>query len=67
MSVKIRFIVNADGSISGFDVIESGGDDFDKEVIRVLKKMPHWIPGKSNGHDVSVYYEVPVKFVADDN
>jgi protein TonB len=67
ISVKVRFVVNADGSISGFEVIQSGGDDFDGEVLRVLKKMPHWIPGKSNGNNVSVYYEVPVKFVAGAN
>jgi protein TonB len=66
-SVRVRFVVNADGSISGFEVVESGGDDFDKEVLRVLKKMPRWLPGKSNGNDVSVYFEVPVKFVPDDN
>jgi len=33
----------------------------------VVKKMPRWPPGKSNGNDVSVYFEVPVKFVPDDN
>jgi len=33
----------------------------------VLKKMPHWTPGKSNGNDVSVYFEVPVKFIPDNN
>jgi protein TonB len=47
--------------------VKSGGDDFDNEVLRVLKKMPDWIPGKSNGHNVSVYYEVPVKFIATNN
>ena len=67
VSVRIRFVVKADGSIADFSVIESGGDAFDNEVLRVLKKMPHWIPGKSNGHDVSVYFEVPVKFIADDS
>ena len=67
ISVRVRFVVNADGSISDFEVVESGGDDFDKEVQRVLKKMPHWTPGKSNGNDVSVYFEVPVKFIPDNN
>jgi len=43
-------------------VIKSGGIAFDNEVVRVLKKMPLWIPGKSNGENVSVYYVVPVKF-----
>jgi protein TonB len=67
VSVRIRFVVNADGSIAGFNVVESGSDEFDNEVLRVLKKMPRWIPGKSSGQDVSVYYEIPVKFITNDD
>ena len=62
VSVKIKFVVNYRGSVESFNIVQSGGDAFDKEVIRVLKKMPLWIPGKSNGENVSVYYVVPVKF-----
>ena len=62
VSVKIKFVVNYNGKLESFDVLKSGGIVFDNEVIRVLKKMPLWIPGKSNGENVSVYYVVPVKF-----
>lgn len=60
--VKVKFVVNYDGKLESFDVIKSGGIAFDNEVLRVLKKMPLWIPGKSNGENVSVNYMVPVKF-----
>jgi protein TonB len=63
VSVKIRFIVGYDGKLKGFETVEDGGEAFNKEVIRVLKKMKDWIPGKSNGENVSVYYIIPVKFV----
>ncbi len=62
IAVRVKFIVNYDGTLKGFDVIKSGGDAFDQEVLRVLKKMPKWIPGKTSGEDVSVFYTVPVKF-----
>jgi protein TonB len=62
VSVRVKFVVNYDGKLESFEVLESGGDAFDKEVGRVLKKMPLWIPGKSNGENVAVYYVVPVKF-----
>lgn len=62
VNVKIKFVVNYNGKLESFDVIKSGGTAFDNEVIRVLKKMPLWIPGKSNGENVSAYYIVPVKF-----
>lgn len=63
VSVKIRFIVGYDGKLKGFETVEDGGEAFNEEVIRVLKKMKDWIPGKSNGENVSVYYIIPVKFM----
>lgn len=64
VSVKVKFIVGYDGKLKGFEIVEDGGAIYNKEVIRVLKKMPEWIPGKANGHNVSVYYTIPVKFAA---
>ena len=64
VSVKIRFIVGYDGAIKGFETVEDGGRAFNNEVVRVLKKMPQWIPGKTHGENVSVYYTIPVKFTA---
>jgi periplasmic protein TonB len=63
VSVKMRFVVGYDGKLKSFETIQDGGEEFNKEVIRVLKKMPEWTPGKSNGQNVSVYYTIPVKFV----
>jgi len=40
VSVKVKFVVNYDGMRGGFYVIKSGGNAFDNEVLRVLKKMP---------------------------
>lgn len=62
VSVKIKFIVGYDGQLKGFETIEDGGYAFNNEVIRVLKKMPNWIPGKMAGENVSVFYTVPVRF-----
>lgn len=66
ISVKIKFIVGYDGLLKGFEVFEDGGTAFNNEVIRVLKKMPAWIPGKAKGENVSVYYVIPVKFTISD-
>lgn len=62
ITVKVKFIVGYDGKLKGFEILEDGGAAFNKEVIRVLKKMPEWIPGRSNGENVSVYFTIPVKF-----
>lgn len=63
VSVKMRFVVGYDGKLKNFETVEDGGQEFNKEVLRVLKKMPEWIPGKTKGQNVSVYYIIPVKFV----
>lgn len=61
--VKIRFRVDADGGVSGFEIVSSGGPVFDKEVLRVCKKMPRWTPALQNGINVPVNYMIPVTFI----
>lgn len=62
-TVLINFLVDVDGSVTGFKVVQSGGTAFDNEVIRVLKKMPKWKPAMQNGHAVAVPFTQPVTFV----
>jgi periplasmic protein TonB len=64
--VKVKFVVGYDGKLQGFELMEDGGDEFNNEVMRVLKKMPAWTPGKSKGQNVSVFYVIPVKFIPED-
>lgn len=64
VSVKVKFVVGYDGKLQSFVNVQDGGRAFNNEVVRVLKKMPDWIPGKANGENVSVYFTIPVKFVA---
>lgn len=63
ITVQVRFVVGQDGKLKSFEVVKDGGEEFNKEVVRVLKKMPEWEPGKSNGRDVAVYRTIPVKFI----
>jgi protein TonB len=66
VSVNVSFVVGFDGKLQRFAVIKDGGDIFNNEVIRVLKKMPDWIPGKSRGENVAVNFSIPIKFVPAD-
>jgi protein TonB len=66
-TVIIRFQVSPQGEVTGFEVVQSAGSTFDKEVIRVLKKMPKWMPAIQNGHPVSVSFTQPVTFVAQED
>jgi periplasmic protein TonB len=62
-TVKIKFKVDKDGSVNSFEIVLSGGNEFDNEVVRVCKKMPRWIPAIQNGVNVSVNYVIPVTFM----
>ena len=60
--VIVTFVVEKDGSITDVKVAKSVDPSLDKEAQRVVRSMPHWIPGKQNGSAVRVKYTVPVTF-----
>ena len=66
VSVRVKFVVDYTGKLQSFVTVLDGGEAYNKEVVRVLKKMPAWIPGKAKGENVPVYYTIPVKFVMTD-
>lgn len=65
--VVLRFIVEIDGKISNIQVVRKVGGGCDEEAIRVVEKMPAWIPGRQNGKKVRVYFVLPVKFTIKTN
>lgn len=62
-TVEVRFTVDKDGTVTGFQIVQSAGKSFDNEVIRVLKKMPKWRPAIQNGLTVERSYTQPVTFI----
>ena len=66
IEVRIRFWVDIDGSVSRPEIIKSGGAAFDKEVMRVMKKMPKWEPALQAGRPIAVAYQQPVIFIGEE-
>lgn len=66
-NVYVRFTVTDEGVVKDPTILRgiSGYKNFDREVIRVIKLMPNWIPGENQGKKVSVYYTMPIKFKLD--
>ena len=60
--VIVTFVVERNGSITDVQVVKSVDPSLDKEAVRVVKAMPHWITGKQNGSAVRVKFTVPVTF-----
>lgn len=60
--VVVRFVVCTDGSLFNETIVKSVDSGMDQEVLRVVKAMPKWKPGKQNGVPVKTYYTLPVSF-----
>lgn len=59
----VKFIVEKDGSLSEIKVFRSSGNEkLDEEVIRLMKTMPRWIPGKQDGERVRCRLTIPILF-----
>lgn len=58
----MRFVVNKDGSISDIEILRSLDPLLDKEAVRVVRKMPKWIPGKCEGKPVRTRFALAVAF-----
>ncbi|MDP4271298.1 MAG: TonB family protein [Bacteroidota bacterium] len=61
-TVILRFVVDSTGSISNIMPYISLTPSLDSAAIRMVKKMPKWIPGRVNGRVVSSWFELPVRF-----
>ncbi len=61
-TVLVQFEVRADGKIENIKIVKGIGSGCDEEVIRVVRLMPKWNPGKIGGMKVAVVYNLPVKF-----
>ncbi len=60
--VYVQFVVRKDGALDNIKISKGLGYGCDEEVIRVLKLMPKWKPGKSNGKPVATQFTLPVAF-----
>lgn len=57
--VFAKFIIEKDGSLSGIEVIRDIGYESGRELERVLKLSPNWIPAIKDGNPVRCLYSIP--------
>jgi TonB family protein len=63
--VKVRFIVEKDGSLSDIAIKTSVSPGLDEEAIRLVKKISGigmWKPATHNGKPVIIIYDLRIKF-----
>lgn len=61
-TVYVQFVVDSKGNITDAKIMRGIGGGCDEEALRVVKMMPQWHPGKQNGKNVRVLYNMSVSF-----
>jgi len=61
-TVRLRFMVGADGKISNLKVTRSLRPDYDDEALRMVCEGPGWQPGIANGRRTDLPMELTVTF-----
>lgn len=60
--VIVSFMVERDGSLSDIKVVRGLDPAFDEEALRVVKMMPKWSPGVTDGKISVMRYTIPIIF-----
>ncbi len=60
--VVVRFIVGEEGDLREPAITTGISPSCDAEVIRIIRAMPKWKPGKEKGKNVAVYFNLPIQF-----
>ena len=61
-TVLVNFVVETDGSVKEFEIIESVDPVFNKEAIRVLKLMTIWKPAIQSGKAIRQRFSYNIDF-----
>ncbi len=60
--VKVQFVIEKDGSISRFEVLESPHELLTNEVLEAMERSPRWTPLRIDGVPTLATYAVPIDF-----
>lgn len=60
--IVVKFVVEKDGTISHLRFVKQTHTALDAEVLRVMRIMPKWKPGKDHGRPCRAVVAVPVVF-----
>lgn len=60
--VFVKFMVDENGLLSNFQLIQGIGSGCDEEAVRALKTMPNWEPSTLRGKPVKSYFHLAIAF-----
>ena len=60
--VYVNFAIDSTGEVKDVRILRGIGGGCDEEAIRVMNLCPNWIPGKQDGNNVRVSFNLPINF-----
>jgi len=60
--VRLKFIVETDGSITETEIDRSVEYSLDEEALRIINQSQKWIPASKDGRKVRSYKRQPINF-----
>jgi len=63
--VLVSFIVDKSGKVRDVELKRGVDPLLDAEALRVIRLLPHWVPGMQDGKAVNVSYVLPLNFKLD--
>ena len=60
--VFVRFMISKNGELSRAYLVKGLTESCNKEALKVIKKMPAWIPAMENGENVNSWHTLPIYF-----
>ena len=60
--VVVSFVIRSTGTVDSLKVINSPGDEFSKEAIRLIREGPAWKPAEENGNSIDDKVSVRIVF-----
>jgi len=61
-SVRVKFYVDTLGHVCDPQIVRGLDSALDREVLRVVRLFPEFIPGQHEGKKVNVYMNLPMRF-----
>lgn len=58
----VKINVDKNGNVKASEIVNSLGKDFDREIMKVVSRMPKWNPAKQNGESVESSVSFKVEF-----
>ena len=57
----VQFIIDEHGKITSPKIVRSAHPDFDEACLKLVAKMPNWLPAKQRGQPVRTQMNLPIR------